>query len=85
MQSRRTALGHEGADRPGAEPYLDQDHPWFQESFSASRTNPKADWYVWADAKPDGTPPNNWLSIFGGSAWTVVTPERDAVLPAQLS
>jgi alpha-glucosidase len=43
-------------------------HPWFQES-RASRTNPKADWYVWADAKPDGTPPNNWLSIFGGSAW----------------
>jgi alpha-glucosidase len=43
-------------------------HPWFQES-RASRDNPKADWYVWADAKPDGTPPNNWLSIFGGSAW----------------
>ncbi len=44
------------------------DHPWFKES-RASRTNAKADWYVWADAKPDGTPPNNWLSIFGGSAW----------------
>lgn len=43
-------------------------HPWFQESRS-SRDNPKADWYVWADAKDDGTPPNNWLSIFGGSAW----------------
>ncbi|WP_337266129.1 beta-galactosidase BglA [Oryzifoliimicrobium ureilyticus] len=43
-------------------------HPWFVESRS-SRTNAKADWYVWADAKPDGTPPNNWLSIFGGSAW----------------
>ncbi|MDX8498450.1 alpha glucosidase [Mesorhizobium sp. VK4C] len=43
-------------------------HPWFKESRS-SRSNPKADWYVWADAKPDGTPPNNWLSIFGGSAW----------------
>ena len=43
-------------------------HPWFVESRS-SRNNPKADWYVWADAKPDGTPPNNWLSIFGGSAW----------------
>jgi len=43
-------------------------HPWFRESRS-SRDNPKADWYVWADAKPDGTPPNNWLSIFGGSAW----------------
>ncbi|WP_282062236.1 alpha-amylase family glycosyl hydrolase [Roseobacter litoralis] len=43
-------------------------HPWFIESKS-SRSNPKADWYVWADAKPDGTPPNNWLSIFGGPAW----------------
>ncbi len=43
-------------------------HPWFIESRS-STTNPKADWYVWADAKPDGTPPNNWLSIFGGVAW----------------
>ncbi|OHV85892.1 alpha-amylase family glycosyl hydrolase [Ensifer sp. LCM 4579] len=43
-------------------------HPWFMESRS-SRTNAKADWYVWADSKPDGTPPNNWLSIFGGSAW----------------
>ncbi len=43
-------------------------HPWFAES-RISRTNEKADWYVWADPKPDGTPPNNWLSIFGGSAW----------------
>lgn len=43
-------------------------HPWFVES-RASRDNPKADWYVWADPMPDGTPPNNWLSIFGGSAW----------------
>ncbi len=43
-------------------------HPWFIES-RASRDNPKSDWYVWADPKPDGTPPTNWLSIFGGSAW----------------
>lgn len=43
-------------------------HPWFVESRS-SRDNPKADWYVWADPKPDGTPPNNWLSVFGGSSW----------------
>ena len=43
-------------------------HPWFKES-RKDRTNDKADWYVWADPKPDGTPPNNWLSIFGGSAW----------------
>ena len=43
-------------------------HPWFIES-RASQDNPRADWYVWADARDDGTPPNNWLSIFGGSAW----------------
>jgi alpha-glucosidase len=43
-------------------------HPWFVES-RADRTNAKADWYVWADAKPDGTAPNNWLSVFGGSSW----------------
>ena len=43
-------------------------HPWFVESRS-SRDNPKADWFVWADPRDDGNPPNNWLSIFGGSAW----------------
>jgi alpha-glucosidase len=43
-------------------------HPWFEESRS-SRDNPKADWYVWADPKPGGAPPNNWVSMFGGSAW----------------
>ena len=43
-------------------------HPWFLES-RQDRVNPKADWYVWADAKPDGSPPNNWLSVFGGGAW----------------
>jgi len=45
-----------------------EQHPWFEES-RRSRDNPKADWYVWADPAPDGTPPNNWLSIFGGPAW----------------
>jgi alpha-glucosidase len=44
-------------------------HAWFAES-RASRNNPKADWYVWADAKPDGSPPNNWQAMFGGPAWT---------------
>lgn len=44
-------------------------HAWFQESRS-SRGNARADWYVWADARPDGTPPNNWLSVFGGGAWS---------------
>ncbi|MCB8837616.1 alpha-glucosidase family protein [Aurantimonas sp. VKM B-3413] len=43
-------------------------HPWFVESRSG-RDNAKADWYVWADPKPDGTPPNNWLSVFGGTSW----------------
>ena len=44
-------------------------HAWFQESRS-NRDNPKADWYVWADAKPDGSPPSNWQSVFGGPSWT---------------
>ncbi|GLH73277.1 putative alpha-glucosidase [Geothrix limicola] len=44
-------------------------HAWFKES-RTSRTNAKADWYVWAEARPDGTPPNNWQSVFGGSAWS---------------
>ncbi|WP_114783650.1 alpha-amylase family glycosyl hydrolase [Botryobacter ruber] len=43
-------------------------HPWFLESKS-SKDNPKRDWYIWKDAKPDGSPPNNWLSVFGGSGW----------------
>ncbi|MCW8998536.1 MAG: alpha-glucosidase family protein, partial [Kangiellaceae bacterium] len=43
-------------------------HAWFQES-RESKANPKADWYVWADANQDGSAPNNWLSIFGGCAW----------------
>lgn len=43
-------------------------HPWFKDS-RVDRTNSKSDWYVWSDPKPDGTPPTNWLSIFGGSAW----------------
>ena len=49
-------------------------HPWFLESKS-SRTNPKANWYMWNDGKPNQTPPNNWISIFGHSAWEWV-PER---------
>lgn len=44
------------------------EHPWFIESRS-SKDNPKRDWYIWKDPKPDGSPPNNWLSVFGGSAW----------------
>src|SRR5690349_15566962 len=44
-------------------------HPWFAES-RASRNNRKRDWYIWRDGAPDGGPPNNWLSEFGGPAWT---------------
>ncbi|MBU6267216.1 MAG: DUF3459 domain-containing protein [Sphingomonadales bacterium] len=44
-------------------------HAWFAES-RGNRTNDKADWYVWADPHPDGTPPSNWQSVFGGPAWT---------------
>jgi glycosidase len=43
-------------------------HPWFVESRS-SRDSPRRDWYVWRDPNPDGSPPNNWLSVFGGSVW----------------
>jgi alpha-glucosidase len=45
------------------------DHAWFRDS-RRSRQGPRADWYVWADPAPDGTAPNNWLSVFGGPAWT---------------
>ncbi len=43
-------------------------HEWFLQS-KQDRTNPKADWYIWRDAKPDGSVPTNWRGIFGGSAW----------------
>ncbi|AJQ93785.1 alpha-glucosidase [Gynuella sunshinyii] len=43
-------------------------HPWFQLS-RQDKTNSKSEWYVWADPNPDGTPPTNWQSVFGGSAW----------------
>ncbi|MCG3267618.1 alpha-amylase family glycosyl hydrolase [Yoonia sp. I 8.24] len=48
--------------------HTSEQHPWFIES-RANKSNEKSNWYVWADPKPDGTAPNNWLSIFGGSAW----------------
>lgn len=49
--------------------HTSDEHPWFAQSRS-SRTNPKRDWYIWCDPKPDGSPPNNWTSEFGGPAWT---------------
>lgn len=45
-------------------------HPWFIEARS-SRANPRRDWYIWKDPAPDGGPPNNWESFFGGPAWTL--------------
>jgi alpha-glucosidase len=45
-------------------------HPWFRESRRAPES-PKRDWYIWRDPKPDGSPPSNWLSEFGGPAWTL--------------
>ena len=50
-------------------------HPWFKESRS-SADNPRADWYVWANAKADGGPPSNWISLFGGQAWSWDTRRR---------
>ncbi len=48
--------------------HTSSEHTWFKESRS-SRDNLKRDWYIWRDARPDGSPPNNWVSAFGGSAW----------------
>lgn len=50
--------------------HTSHEHAWFLESRS-SRHNSKRDWYIWRSPKPDGSPPNNWLSVFGGSAWTL--------------
>ena len=43
-------------------------HPWFRDSRS-SRSSARRNWYLWRDARPDGSPPNNWVSVFGGSVW----------------
>ena len=66
----------EEADRRGIKIVMDlvynhssDQHPWFIDSAS-SRDSEHSDWYIWRDAKEDGSEPNNWRSIFGGSAWT---------------
>jgi alpha-glucosidase len=59
--------------------HTSSEHPWFLQA-RASRTNPKRDWYFWRDSKPDGAPPNNWLSMFGGSAWEWDTTTRQYYL-----
>lgn len=53
--------------------YTSDQNPWFQESRS-SRTSAKRDWYIWRDGKAAGQPPNNWTSLFGGSAWKFDAP-----------
>ncbi|MES2144690.1 MAG: alpha-amylase family glycosyl hydrolase [Pseudomonadota bacterium] len=55
------------------------EHPFFRES-RQSRDNPRADWYVWAEAHPEGSPPTNWLSVFGGPAWEWDTRRRQYYL-----
>ncbi|WP_237057119.1 alpha-glucosidase [Microbulbifer sediminum] len=76
----------EAAHQRGLKVIIDQilshssdQHPWFEESRS-SRDNPRADWYVWADPRPDGSVPNNWMSNFGGSAWRWCTRRRQYYL-----
>ncbi len=76
----------EEAHRLGLKVIIDQvyshtsdEHAWFVES-RKDRTNDKADWYVWADAKPDGSPPSNWQSVFGGSAWQWDGPRKQYYL-----
>ncbi len=59
--------------------HTSDEHAWFQES-RQDRTNPRADWYVWADPKPDGSPPSNWQSVFGGSAWQWDGPRKQYYL-----
>ncbi|AWW75592.1 alpha-glucosidase [Erythrobacter sp. KY5] len=59
--------------------HTSDEHAWFQES-RRDRDNPKADWYVWADPKPDGSPPSNWQSVFGGSSWQWDGPRRQYYL-----
>ncbi|HEY5096440.1 MAG TPA: alpha-amylase family glycosyl hydrolase [Acidimicrobiales bacterium] len=65
------------ADRRGIRVLMDlvpnhtsDQHPWFVDARS-SRDASHRSWYVWADPKPDGSPPNNWVSSFGGPAWTL--------------
>ena len=61
--------------------HTSEEHPWFVAP-ARRRDDPRRDWYVWADPKPDGSAPNNWVSSFGGPAWTL-DPSNRPVLPAQ--
>ena len=59
--------------------HTSDEHAWFRES-RQDKENARADWYVWADPKPDGSPPSNWQSVFGGSAWQWDGPRRQYYL-----
>jgi alpha-glucosidase len=50
--------------------HVSDQHPWFREA-KASRTAPRRDWFIWADPRPGGELPNNWVAVFGGPAWTL--------------
>ena len=60
------------------------EHPWFIAS-RRSRADPKRDWYIWREAAPHGGPPNNWISNFGGSAWTGMRPPANTTYHAYLA
>jgi len=64
--------------------HTSQHHPWFVES-RKNKTNPYADWYIWADPKPDGSVPNNWTCVTTGSAWTYVKARHQYYLHSFLS
>ena len=75
----RTTLGLKVIIDQVHQPFLGRSIPFFMES-RVEPHQPTADWYVWADPRPDGTPPNNWLSVFGGSAWEWDTRRRQYYL-----
>jgi alpha-glucosidase len=72
LQARAASLGL-GVIVDMVVSHTSEDHAWFKDSIAGE--NGKADWYLWADPKPDGSPPNNWVSVFGGGAWQW-NPER---------
>jgi alpha-glucosidase len=64
--------------------HTSEEHPWFRAARS-SRHDPKRDWYIWRDPGPHGGPPNNWLSVFGGQAWTFDEPSGQYYYHAYLA
>ena len=64
--------------------HTSEHHPWFVNS-RQNRKNSKSDWYVWRDPSATGNPPNNWLSVFSGTAWTWSSKRRQYYLHQFLS